>query len=363
MGVLDQINVATHRFLSRRKEKLADNIFNSSNFLKYVRANLKEDFTGGRSIQENIIYDVTNGSFYAKGASFDISQKQLVEQIQFQPKFAYENLTFYKEDLQVFQREGPARIFSILDADTQIATEAFGAKLDIALFFNGQRAGYTNLFNGLAEAINDGSVTSWDGSAYTSYGGQTRGGKIGTSLNSAVVDVDGTLEYNQLEEQWGNACFSTEPTHIVTTVLGYSYLKEKFQAQQTYEAVTDLKTGVTGIKFNGGTIISDRYCPGSAIAGRVDPVVNSFMDGNFGAGTSYPSMTTTAGAAAESVWILTLKQPYFNFYVSADPEYAFGFTGFKPAQDNTVIAGQMLFGGNLTIPSPRVHRQLKRVSG
>ena len=48
-----------------------------------------------------------------------------------------------------------------------------------------------------------------------------------------------------------------------------------------------------------------------------------------------------------------------NLYISDDPEYGFGFTGFKPAQGNTKVAGQVLFGGAMTF-APRYHQQLLR---
>ena len=38
------------------------------------------------------------------------------------------------------------------------------------------------------------------------------------------------------------------------------------------------------------------------------------------------------------------------------------FTGFKPAQGNTKIAGQVLFAGNMTA-HPRYHKQLVGITG
>ena len=57
----------------------------------------------------------------------------------------------------------------------------------ISLYLNGSRAGYTKLITGLAEALSDGSANSWDGQTYTTYGGQTRNGTIGTALNSDTL--------------------------------------------------------------------------------------------------------------------------------------------------------------------------------
>lgn len=364
MAELDQITVATKRFIARGRKKLVDNIFNVSPFMAYMKSNLKEDFSGGRLIQENFLYDTLNGSFYAKGGTFDITQKQIEQAGQFVPKFAYTNITLYKEDVQVINKGNDTQIFDIVQSRTEVAYQNIGAQVALSLYNEGQgqlAAYWSNSTNGLAEALNDGSVASWNDQTYSTYGTITRGGAVGTALNSTPIAVAGAIDYPALEEAYGGVTFGAiEPNLIVTTVLGYSYLKEKFQAQQRYESTTDLNLGITGMKFNGATILKDRYAPGTAIAGTADVVASAFINKmSGGATTSYPS--TAAGG--ESLWILTAKKPYINFYLTDDPEFGFGFTGFKPAQDNTVIAGQILYSGNMTVPGPRYHKQMHTITG
>ena len=364
MAELDQITVATKRFIARGRKKLVDNIFNVSPFLAYMKSNLKEDFTGGRLIQENFLYDTLIGSFYAKGATFNITQKQIEQAGQFVPKYAYTNISLYKEDIQVLNKGNETQIFDIVQSRTEVAMQNIGAQIALASYNEGQgtlASYWLNSVNGLAEALNDNSTASWNGQTYSTYGTITRGGAVGAALNSVPVSVGGTIDYPALEEQYGNVTFgAVEPNLIVTTVLGYSYLKEKFQAQQRYESTTDLNLGITGMKFNGATILKDRYAPGTAIAGTADVVASAFMDNLSGvAGTSYPSVS----GGGETLWILNARKPYMNFYVTDDPEFAFGFTGFKPAQDNTTIAGQVLFAGNMTVPGPRYHKQMYAITG
>ena len=364
MAELDQITVATKRFIARGRKKLVDNIFNVSPFLAYMKSNLKEDFTGGRLIQENFLYDTLIGSFYAKGGSFNITQKQIEQAGQFVPKYAYTNISLYKEDIQVINKGNDTQIFDIVQSRTEVAMQNIGAQIALAAYGEGQgqlAAYWANSINGLAEALNDNSTASWNGQTYSTYGTITRGGAVGTALNSVPVSVAGAIDYPLLEEQFGNVTFGNiEPNLIVTTVLGYSYIKEKFQAQQRYESTTDLKLGITGMKFNGATILKDRYAPGTAIAGTADVIASAFMDNMSGVpGTSYPSVS----GGGETLFILNAKKPYMNFYVTDDPEFAFGFTGFKPAQDNTTIAGQVLFAGNMTVPGPRYHKQLYAITG
>jgi hypothetical protein len=50
-------------------------------------------------------------------------------------------------------------------------------------------------------------------------------------------------------------------------------------------------------------------------------------------------------------------------YVSDDPEFSFGFTGFKPQFDGLLVGGQYLFAGNVTNQAPRYSRHLFNITG
>jgi hypothetical protein len=234
-----------------------------------------------------------------------------------------------------------------------------GAFIDIAAFLNGQQANYVKNINGLPEAINDNVTNSWDGSTYSTYGTITRGGAVGTVLNSAPLNVNGTIEYPTLEEQYGNASFgpNKEPTHLLTTYLGYSYIKEKFQTQQRFVNTQDPKISFKGMEFNDAVVLRDRYVPGSYLSGTADPNATTFIKTmSKGVLTAYPTITT------ETLWMLNVRKPYMNMYISDDPEYQLGFTGFKPAQGNTKVAGQVLLAYQFTF-APRYHRQLYGITG
>lgn len=281
---------------------------------------------------------------------------------QFTIGFAEVNVTLSKEDIQVLNR-GPQAVFRLVDSRMTNAYMSLGAFLAISLYLNRQRAGYTRMpVNGLAEALNDNSTNSWDGSTYATYGGITRGGQVGTALNSVPTNVNGPILYNTLEETYGNATFgNVEPNLGVTTVLGYSYVKEKFQTQQRFNDTQDPAIGFNGLKFNSATLVKSRYTPGSAISGAAttdsSKVANEFVQ--FTSGnvlTAYPTITT------ETLWWVNARKPYICLYISSDPEFGFGFTGFKPAQGNTKVAGQVLFAGALAV-NPRYHAQLYGING
>ncbi len=111
------------------------------------------------------------------------------------------------------------------------------------------------------------------------------------------------------------------------------------------------------MKFNSATLIKSRYAPGTYISGTGDPVATTMItQSTGGAVTSYPTVT------AETLWWMNAKSPYLSFYVSDDPEFGFGFTGFKPAQDNLEVAGQILVACQLVV-HPRYHAQLYGITG
>ena len=154
-----------------------------------------------------------------------------------------------------------------------------------------------------------------------------------------------------------------QPNLGVTTVKGYSYIKEKFQTQQRFNDTQDPAIGFNGLKFNSATLIKSRYCPGSDIAtagsSSNKTAVAYLTQMSNGAVTSYPSL---AVASSETLFWLNARKPYFNFYISDSPKFGFGFTGFKPAQGNTKVAGQVLAACNITF-RPRYHKQLYGITG
>lgn len=370
MAELDQITTATHRYI-RSTPKLLDFVFQRDPLLAYLKLNVREDYDGGRLIGENFWYGVLPGGPYLKGKDFNITQPQVEQELQFTPKFFEADVTLYKEDIQVINK-GPAAAFKIIESRVQNAYQTMGAHLALGLYLNGINANYTPNFNGLPEVFNDNATASWDGNTYATYGTITRGGAVGAVLNKAPVNVAGVIEYNTLEETYGDASYGDaewEPNLGVTTFLGYSFIKEKFQTQQRFNNIQDVKIGFKGMEFNNAILVRSRYCPGSYLfgpagAGTADPAAVMFMtEMSNGALVAYPVPAGfVAGTFWETLWWLNARKPLMNFYVTDDSEYGFGFTGFKVAQGNTKVAGQVLFGGAFTA-APRYGMQLYGISG
>ena len=312
-----------------------------------MKKNNIEKFAGGTQIQENFLYgSLPNAGPFAIGQTSTLNVTQVTTGATFLPKFYWVPVAIDKSTVQVFNK-GPEMVFRIIDAHLQTAALTMGAILSNALYNEAQSAGRVLQLNGMAEAVNDGSNNSWTAAAYSTYGTLTRGGTIGSALNSPMTgpssNVAGPITYKILEEAYNSVVIGDEyPNLMVTTNLGMSYIKEKFQPQWRVET-QDPKIGFNGVKFNQAMVIQSQYAPGTAA-----DVTNTNL------GTNYT-------AAGETIWYLNTK--YWRLYVTDDPEYGFGFTGFKPAQDSLLVGGQYLFAGNVTCQAPRLQKQLFAVTG
>lgn len=347
-GFLDILDTYVRKYIA---PGVVDNVFRHDPFFAYLKKNNVELFKGGSAIQETIRYAGMNGGPYAKGANFDITAKQTNTGATFYPKQFYVNVTEYQEDIDITIK-GPEAIFKKVDGDMQNAADTMAAYLSIASYLNGQASGYTNSLNGLAEIVNDNSTPSWDSSTYSTYGTLTRGGTIGAALNGKVTAISGAITYNNLESTYNQTVIGTEEPNIgLTTNNCMTYIRQRFQPQQKVEG-PDPNIGFKGLKFNGATIMQSQYCPGTGISASSDPIAVAFMT-QLGA-TAYRTLT------AETFFWLNTK--FFKLYVSDSPLYGFGFTGFKRAQDSTVVAGQYLFAGNITCAGPRYQHQLTGIS-
>jgi hypothetical protein len=343
MAFIDELSTYTRTHIA---PGVVDQVFKNDPTLAYMRANCIERFPGGKNIQENIVYAMLDGGPYALGDSFAIKTRQTDTGLTFDPKQYQVSVTLMKEIIQVYNK-GPEAVFRIVDSKLQNAALTMSAILAVDLYNAGQGAGRTLRVNGFAEALNDGATNSWTGAAYTTYGTLTRGGEVGTALNSPMTtpaaNVGGPITYKLLEEGYNTICIGPEhPDLLVTTNLGLSYIKEKFHPQWRTET-QDPKIGFNSIVFNAARCIQSQYCPGTQGLAADGPL-SSYL-----------------AAGGETLWMFNTK--YIRFWVTDDPEFGFGFSGFKPAQDNTIVAGQYFYIGNITNQAPRLMRHFYNITG
>lgn len=360
---LDQINVTTRRYI-RTSPGLVDNIYNQDPLNYFLRQNLREDFTGGSTINEDFLYASMIGGGYLKGKQFNIAQRQTEQQLRFDVKFTQVSVTLYQEDIQVLNK-GDLAAIKLLRARIDQGYMSLGAFVSIGTYMNGINPGMVPNVNGLAEALNDGTTQSWDGNTYPTYGTLTRA-TYTPSLATTPVNVNGgPIEYDTIDQGYMDAFYGSgnyEPNILVTTPKGFSYVKAKFQTQQRFQD-TKLEVGVgfRGMQFNGATMVASRYCPGSYLtgpagAGTADPVATTYLgETSNGAITTYPAGNLSTNR--EVLWILNARKPFLNYYVSNDSTFGGGFRDFVPSANNTILVGQVLLAHELTV-HPRYHKQI-----
>lgn len=372
--ILDEINLTT--LAEIYPHTVEDNFFLDTPFLAYLRAKALTDFTGGANTRFTFLYNPMIGGAYSRGDNFNITKRQTLAGAVFDPKFYEVSIPEYLEDLEVLNK-GPLAVFSLIDTDLANAMHTISAITAIAMARHGQVTG-TGIsdnrpkeINGWAEAINDGVTPSWDGNYFPTYGTATRNNVIGASLNSIPYwngDQLGNaqpISYQTLEETYQTASIGREEPDLgVSNKAIYAYIKERIQPQQRFAQERDPYFGVSGMKMNSAMIMKDDYFP-SKKYGKNDPNLGNYLTSTFtspaapGSGSNMPA-STTINVNEVFVWYNTKK---WLLRVSNSSLYGFGFTGFKPAQDNTRVVGQILAALNLECVAPRLQLQIFGING
>jgi len=346
---LSEINALTQEFIA---PGVADGIFLNDPLLAFMKANQPMVFPGGKTFDEMFMYDRENGGPYDRtntSNTFTITQKDIANRTTHNVKHYYSNVSVVKEEIQVIN-VGPEAAFRIIDLHMVNAALKLSEDLAVDLYgygtdeSGGDGTDRSLRLNGLAEIINDNVVDSYelasdvDGQTFDSYGTILRS-DVNNALDGNVTDVSGSISYKTLEETYQETVVGAEQPDLgVTTNKGIAFIKQKFQPQQRFSSV-DPTIGFTGLEFNSARIMVSQYAPGE----------NGFGENLLDAGEG------------EVLWWLNTK--HFRLWITADPEFAFGFSGFKGERDDNLLAGQMFFAGNVTCVQPRFQGQLNRITG
>lgn len=368
--ILDELNLTTLKEIY--PVKIEDNFFADTPFQAYLRDHCLVPFGGGAFMQTTFLYKPMIGGAYAKGDNFNITKRQTLSGLLFDPKYYYVSVPEYLEDIEV-ENKGKLAVFSLIDTDLTNAMQTISAiiAIDLALHGQGTTAGVVGNrpknMNGWLEAINDGKTPGWDGSVFANYGTQARNGAVGSTINSIPLWLGdaagntGPLTYNALEESYQDCSIGKQEPNIgVTTKAGYAFAKERMQTQQRFTQERDPVWGVTGFRFNNAMVLKDDYFP-SAKYGINDPDLGNYKTGTFD--TTGMTPDAKAGLPANTVctvgevfaWLNTAK---WLFRVANSKLFGFGFSGFVPAQDNTRVVGQIKAMCNLECIGPRYNKQL-----
>lgn len=341
---LDDVNTTVTKEI---EPGVVDGYFKAGPFIAMAKSRFNRKWIGPQ-IQENFMYKPMKGGAYKKGGSFDIDRRQTRTGLLFGPRYYQVGVTEFLEDLEV-EMAGPRAAFSVIRTDMAQASLTMSAILEIAAFHHGQPIvgdDRSAEINGLEEAFGSAATASWTGTLFPSYGGQTRvdvtpaldapTGLIPANLGGAPIS------YRVLRHSYFSCIIGNEaPTIGITTNRCMGYIAENFLPHQIIDT-TQPEINWPGMKFDKATITMSQYCPGA-------DGVNDEDLGNY-------------YAANETFWWLNFgpqgDDAYIRLYIAQSRKFAFGFTGFKGARQDNQVAGQILFGGNLTVKALRLSRVL-----
>jgi len=312
----NDVSALTVNFIS---DEFIDNYYKVSPvFVKVWKGGaMAKPFPGGLQIQVPFQYAPLKAGPFPPGGVFDISYIETQTAMTFNVKFSYANVTVRRTDFAL--NRGAAAVMNYLEPKVVNAEQALAQTLITQFFADGQGT-VTPLI-----AL-DGILAGYDdGTNYASYGGNTRSG-IGvgasTGINGYFFNNGGTtwpFSLQQLQVAYGQATFGPDqPNLIATTQTVYnSFWAKMLPMQRTTATDPELQSaGFTSFKFNGMSVVVDQYCPVNTIFG--------------------------------------MNTDFIDAYVSDDPTFAFGFTGFKELPNSLDMAGQSVFGGNVVVTAPRL---------
>lgn len=366
-NLFDELNATTLRVI--RPKVIADLAFyKSSPFLAALR-DQSMPHEGGAGIQNTFIYNMTVGGPYAKGDTFDLSRQQLLDGNVFDIRYYEQNDTQFLEDIDVENR-GPSKVFDIVTAHQEVLMMTMNANLAIEVYRHGQNAALDNRItsiNGFAEICNDGLNNSWEGNVFTTYGGQTRNGTIGTALNSTpyffgdnVTGAAGPITYSQCLEQFlATKGGNWVPTMAVGNKAVFAYVLERLQPQQRFNSGGEWTWGGSQWNLMGMRFMEDQYCP-SLRFGENNPRIGNFLTSTFTSASTVTAAsnlpTSTTVTVGETLWFLNPKT--YQMHLSNSERFRFGWTGYKEVQNSTVVAGQLLVALNILCQFPRANKQM-----
>lgn len=336
-----------------REDVLYDEFFVDSAWQRKMRVmGCYDPFEGGSIMQTPFQFQRVNGGAIPPGSDVAVVQKQIVAATAFYPREYVETVPLNLWQTNVIQSGGPAVKVKLIDMYYSNAVQALNTDIGIDFFRHGQSITSTTtqnrtiFINGLSEAINDGINPSWDGGVFTTYGGQTRNGAVGNTLNAVPIWAGdqagntGQISYKNLVEAYEN-CVQPPDTGICNKAL-FAYLLERQEPKQQFRMESDVSIGMKGLTLLDMMIFVDKLCPStkfgallpSGLSQTTSLTPTTFTTPTLTAAqrqiSNLPSATALA-SIGEIIFLLRLKG--FKLRVSTDEEYNFNFT--PPIRSNT----------------------------
>ncbi len=142
-----QITVTTRRYIDTNPQ-LRDLVFNHDPMMSMIGEECHDEVEGGSSWNDNIEYDVQDGGPYSKGQDLPADQRQIEQQLRFDPKYNTIMIPFYKEDIKVLNVSALA-VVKLVEERVDAAFIQLGAQAALQMYLQGQTGNYVKFPNGL----------------------------------------------------------------------------------------------------------------------------------------------------------------------------------------------------------------------
>ena len=380
---LSAIEATTRRYIDLNP-KLRDMVFQHDPTMEMIGEECHDEVAGGSSWNDGIEYDVQDGGPYSKGQDLPADQRQIEQQLRFDPKYNVIMIPFYKEDIKVLNN-GPEAFIKLVESRVDSAFVQMGAQTALQRYFQGQTGNFVKFPNGLLEASSDGVNAGWDGNTYPIYGTLTRANYGGRMLAPAPYNfAGGAITLPRMEIMYQSVNYGSgkyECNIITTTAIGYGFIRTQYQTQQRFQNVSIGKAGFKGLEYNNAVIVASRYAPGSYLmnpsggGASTNPATvpntngtnditarRMFTYASGGALTAYPAPATMwgngAGAAGtggsvfgETIWFENIRKPMVKYRTSKEKPFdgSLDDDGFIPSAGNTKLVGKVLLANNWSI--------------
>jgi len=307
---------------SVRKEVVWNNFFVGTPFLEELRrAGVADPYLGGAGMTEVFLYGRPQGAGVNPGQSITVTRQQITDKLKFYEK-GYA-AWFPMDDWEMDDgsgtggviNSGPARIADIYAIFMEALVMQINTMLEMDSFRHGQQSSSTitdsryKVSNGLDEALNNGIDPSLYGNIYKSYGGQSRNGAVGASINvtplylgqqvttgtaaAPATSGPGQINFGSLMQLWSQCKITGgRPKLGITNVFGFKAIAIALDAYR--RDISNTKHDITwdALDFNGTQIYSDPLSP-SANAQYYIPLASGGASGNTSLVDGVGSNTTT----------------------------------------------------------------------
>lgn len=306
--------------------KLVDVHYQSGPVLTRLRTRNAEGYAGGESIKQPIAVGSLWADAIGRGEGVPLDFITTDSAMELLMKLYACNISLYGYDAMT--NDGPESVFNQAEVKMFHAAHSLAEVIGQSLWKSSQDPGRSKHLEGFPAWVDDGNL-------YPAIAGVTRADvqSVGTvgGLNAYSLTTLTALSMNTINTAYVAAWQGPDQVDmIVCTPNGWNLVWQAMQPDKRYmEASNDLaQAGFHSLRFNAADLTVDRFVP------------------------------TGQGVGA----MYGLNSKYITLWFHKNPNFQFGFTGFKPAQGSIDVAAQYLVAQQLMVTNPRCFFKLRNAT-